>query len=264
MHRDQVVQQAELLRQVLAALESQCKEALEPEGSNPTPASPRSMMLHASANSTIMASSKLPHPERERDSAVSPRPRQPQVRSPIQDSCEHDLRCLNATVRRLQISGWYFEELSRQQAKAKLKHAPVGSFLVRNSSDPRYIFSLTVKSSRGTTSVRIVYQKGNFILDCEDSLQQQMPRFDCVVKLVEFYIKLTETDKKNQSVCVWLEPSGRRDVPVKLSQPVLERVPSLKHACRLSIAKHTAEQQIHRLPLPTLLKDYLREYPYSH
>lgn len=178
-------------------------------------------------------------------------------------STEDDVKCINRNLLMLRTCGYYYEGISRQEAKEKLRHRKMGTFLLRDSSDPRYLFSLSVKTTRGTTSVRIEYRAGRWRMDCEDRLVGQMPEFPNVVALVDFYIKLSRNDTNNQ--CVWLESCGRRDTPVKLVTPARSGLVSLQHACRLVINKHTPEDDVKRLDcLPSSLKRYIQEYPYSH
>ena len=124
-----------------------------------------------------------------------------------------------------------------------------------------------------------------------------MPLFECVVRLVEYYIDATkdtvqasvgEADTKRNKDSqlshkgqVWVDARGRMYSHVLLRAPLYKKqqLPSLQHLARLAInrslkaagAQHffsrnpsSAVLPTSRLPLPTLLTDYLREYPYSH
>ncbi|RZF37200.1 hypothetical protein LSTR_LSTR016820, partial [Laodelphax striatellus] len=91
----------------------------------------------------------------------------------------------------LRTSGWYYEGLSWQESSNLLLPTTPGTFLVRDSSDPRYLFSLSVQTDRGPTSVRLHYADGHFRLDAEAKIIPLMPLFNCVVKLVQHYAQLT-------------------------------------------------------------------------
>lgn len=52
--------------------------------------------------------------------------------------------------------------LSLQGARCLLKEASVGAFVIRDSGDRNYIFSLSVQTERGPTSVRLHYECGYF------------------------------------------------------------------------------------------------------
>lgn len=202
-------------------------------------------------------------PESEKDDILPPSPLSP-IDGYEPFSSEQDYSGLKAVMYRLHESQFYFEDLSSRQAIEKLKDRPVGSFLLRNSADPKHLFSLSLKTARGATSVRIEYKRGKFCLDCEDCLKQRMPKFDCVIELIERYVNSGERGS-NSHKRVWLDSSGRRDLPVKLSHPVRQNTSSLKHLCRTTISGSLEDpvQDIPKLPLPHQIKKYLSLYPYS-
>ena len=57
--------------------------------------------------------------------------------------------------------GWYWGPLGWEDAEEKLDGKPDGSFLVRDSSDDRYILSLSFRSQNATHHTRIEHYKGN-------------------------------------------------------------------------------------------------------
>jgi len=57
--------------------------------------------------------------------------------------------------------GWYWGAMSFDEAEAMLANRRDGSFLVRDSSDERYILSLSFRSLGGTHHTRIEHYKGN-------------------------------------------------------------------------------------------------------
>ncbi|KAL1471873.1 hypothetical protein MTO96_023448 [Rhipicephalus appendiculatus] len=160
-------------------------------------------------------------------------------------------------------------DLSREAGRL-LRGQPVGTFLVRDSSDNRFLFALSVQTERGPTSVRIHYWRGQFRLDCEDALAGSMPWFSCVVSLVEHYVRLSRSAKGQ--MCVWLDGHGRRDLPIVLTRPLYREPASLQHLCRIalnrsaaSVAAATSSSTCRTVePLPAALKDYLRDYPHLH
>lgn len=174
----------------------------------------------------------------------------------------NDFERLRGTQSALKTCGFYYEGITWQRASELLRGASVGTFLVRESADPRHLYSLSVQTDRGPTSVRIHYSGGRFRLDCEDNLIHSMPTFDCVLKLVEHYVRLSQTAKGKS--CVWLDGSGKRDLKVRLYRPLYRRVPSLQHAartaCRAILTKNGLSED--DLDLPSVVKDYLKDYPY--
>ena len=63
--------------------------------------------------------------------------------------------------------GWYWGPLSWDDAESRLANKPDGSFLVRDSSDDRYILSLSFRSQCTTHHTRIEHYKGK---DCFTSM----------------------------------------------------------------------------------------------
>ena len=161
--------------------------------------------------------------------------------------------------------GFYYPHLSMESARAALRHAAVGSFLLRDSSHPGFVLSLSAKTPRGVTSVRIHYHSGQFKLDTTDKSLDQLPKFTCALQLMQFYVRQTERllrGKQTALPCVWAESSGRRDTPVLLQKPHRDRPLTLADLARRTVNKHTDNRDINKLPLPRKDKDYLREYPF--
>lgn len=180
-----------------------------------------------------------------------------------QYTTDKDIERISSNWEELNMCCYYYGGLSSPQAKLLLHHSKVGTFLIRDSSDPKYLYSLSLKTERGTTSVRIEYSHGTFRLDCEDRLRSKMPRFMTVMQLIEHYVNISQSEASKQ--CRWLESSGRRDVPVKLTKPRMVSPPSLQHLCRVTVNTAVPSvDKLHELPLPNSLKRFLSEYPYKH
>ncbi|XP_050346377.1 suppressor of cytokine signaling 2-like isoform X1 [Nymphalis io] len=193
-------------------------------------------------------------------------PSSPLIPTPYND----ELRRLADTLRALRLSGWYYGNLDWQGARNLLKDASVGAFVIRDSGDRNFIFSLSVQTERGPTSVRLHYEQGFFRLDCDRPLARYMPRFRCVVELVQHYTRVGE---RGPAGTVWVDREGCPHSPVLLKVPLKKSPPTLLHAARLALHKTLDSNPLtpklwcapkHRLlPLPSTLIDYLGEYPYS-
>lgn len=192
-----------------------------------------------------------------------------QLAPPPFDHCNGDLSSLESTERVLKTCGFYYGSLSWQKAAEMLQQTSVGTFLVRDSADPHHLYSLSVQTDRGPTSVRINYSEGRFRLDCEDRLTNAMPTFHCVLRLIEHYAELSRTAQGD--CCVWLDGTGKRDLRVRLYRPLYSQVPSLKHACRIavnsSLCRGMETKQRNKfladLNLPASVKGYLMDYQFG-
>lgn len=69
-----------------------------------------------------------------------------------------------ASIEAVKDHGWYWGPLSGDAAEQILSEEPDGSFLVRDSSDDHYIFSLSFKLNGGVRHVRIEHDHGKSYL----------------------------------------------------------------------------------------------------
>uniref|UniRef100_A0A8D2QFM1 Suppressor of cytokine signaling 2 n=1 Tax=Zonotrichia albicollis TaxID=44394 RepID=A0A8D2QFM1_ZONAL len=138
------------------------------------------------------------------------------------------------------------------EAKERLQDAPEGTFLVRDSSHSEYLLTISVKTSAGPTNLRIEYQDGKFRLDSITCVRSRLKQFNSVVHLIEYYVLMCKDRTETPS---------NGTVHLYLNKPLYTSAPSLQHRCRIAINKST--NQIWELPLPTRLKEYLKEYQYQ-
>lgn len=151
--------------------------------------------------------------------------------------------------------GWYWGSMTVNEAKEKLKEAPEGTFLIRDSSHSDYLLTISVKTSAGPTNLRIEHQDGKFRLDSIICVKSKLKQFDSVVHLIDYYVQMCK-DKRTGP-----EAPRNGTVHLYLTNPLYTSAPSLQHLCRLTINKCTGA--IWGLPLPTRLKDYLEEYKFQ-
>ncbi|XP_010898433.2 suppressor of cytokine signaling 2 isoform X1 [Esox lucius] len=163
----------------------------------------------------------------------------------------------------LKNTGWYWGSLTANEAKEILQDASEGTFLVRDSSQRDYLFTISAMTSAGPTNLRIEYKEGKFKLDSVVLVKPKLKQFDSVVHLVEHYVQLSRTTSKGASSLGASQPLGPPNgtVQLLLTKPVYTAAPSLQHLCRISINKAT--RQVQGLPLPNRLKDYLVDYSYN-
>ncbi|XP_039581422.1 suppressor of cytokine signaling 1-like [Passer montanus] len=125
-------------------------------------------------------------------------------------SCEWEV--LERSLNILQASDFYWGPLSVGEAHAKLQREPVGTYLVRDSSQGNCLFSLSVRMPTGPVSLRISFQEGYFRLKNWFA--------DCVVRLLELVVAGTRNnplhfDEMGGTPLVFSEPlcRSRRAVP---------------------------------------------------
>ncbi|XP_076985306.1 cytokine-inducible SH2-containing protein [Tamandua tetradactyla] len=200
---------------------------------------------------------------------------QPKVLDP-----EEDLLCIAKTFSYLRESGWYWGSITASEARQHLQKMPEGTFLVRDSTHPSYLFTLSVKTTRGPTNVRIEYADSSFRLDSNCLSRPRILAFPDVVSLVQHYVASCAADTRSDSpdpTSAPALPTPKEDVPsdpalpgsvatavhLKLVQPFVRRssARSLQHLCRLVINRLVAD--VDCLPLPRRMADYLRQYPFQ-
>lgn len=161
---------------------------------------------------------------------------------------------LAQALRELGQTGWYWGNMTVNEAKEKLKEAREGTFLIRDSSHSDYLLTISVKTSAGPTNLRIEYQDGKFRLDSIICVKSKLKQFDSVVRLIEYYVQMCKGKPG---------PDAPRNgtVHLYLTEPLYRATPPLQHLCRVTINKCTSA--VWGLPLPTRLKDYLEEYKFQ-
>lgn len=136
--------------------------------------------------------------------------------APTATTCSHTSFALSTgdIFRQIADCSFYFGRLSVSEANRKLAPCAVGTFLLRDSSDNRFLFALTVQTRRGPTSVRLARdESGRFQLDCDRRQQSSMPTFASVIDLVRFYYWPTR-DRR----CILVDSAGAdNSIPVSLT-----------------------------------------------
>lgn len=172
------------------------------------------------------------------------------------DLLNRDVNRLREVRKLLQICGWYHEGITWQQSEDLLKNAPVGRWLMRDSSDSKYIFAVSIQTARGPTSVRVHYFLEQFRLDAEPRLTLAMPLFSCPISMLEHYVEYSKVEHRRE---VWVDYNGQLYSHIYLTKPLIKEVRTLSHLARLAVNRN-------KLPtkhLPLLIRNYLAEYPYT-
>ncbi|KAM4023304.1 cytokine-inducible SH2-containing protein [Anomaloglossus baeobatrachus] len=183
---------------------------------------------------------------------------------------EEDLLCIAKTFCYLRESGWYWGPITATEAKQRLQKMPEGVFLVRDSTHPSYLFTLSVRTNRGPTNVRIEYSDSLFRLDSNWLSKPRILSFPDVVSLVQYYVSSCNSESSKEPTSQLpptpTSPKEPAAVHLKLLQPLHRsgESPSLQHLCRLQINRCVVPgSELTDLPLPRRMVDYLQRYPFK-
>ena len=133
---------------------------------------------------------------------------------------------LNSVLRALQQSGFYWGAITAVQANFLLRDQAVGKFLIRDSWDPKHLFTITLVTDNGIANVRINFSESLFSLG---SLTPRTPRFDCVVKMIVYYMLSTELAQRANG------QSRTMGQKFFLLSPFYKGISSLQHLCRKTL-----------------------------
>ncbi|KAJ3601338.1 hypothetical protein NHX12_032309 [Muraenolepis orangiensis] len=171
-----------------------------------------------------------------------------------------------AAVRKLQECGFYWGAITGKEANALLATESRGTFLVRDSSDHRHFFTLSVRTAADTKNLRIQCDAGAFFLQTDAKSGHAMPRFDCVLHLVHHYMsqgKAAAAAALGSARCCcgnsYYIYSGGMKTPLELIKPLSSTLSSLQHLCRKTVNGHL-DLSSKSEQLPQSLKEFLQEY----
>lgn len=174
---------------------------------------------------------------------------------------ELDESPIASAMKDLRNTGWYWGSLTANEAKELLQDASEGTFLVRDSSQRDFLFTISAMTAAGPTNLRIEYKHGKFKLDSVVLVKPKLRQFDSVVRLVEHYVQLSCTSDRPAAARPQTAAAPNGTVQLLLTRPVYTTTPSLQHLCRVAINRRT--RQVENLPIPNRLKDYLTDYAYN-
>merc|ERR1711874_13967 len=107
---------------------------------------------------------------------------------------------------------YYHGPISWQDSSELLQGCEEGTFLLRDSQDPHFLYTLSFQrgAEEGPTSVRLGYGKEGWRLDSHQHIQHLMPSFPSIVELVQYYRLLCSTSTGYPVRITTPLPRGRR------------------------------------------------------
>ncbi|XP_076325218.1 uncharacterized protein LOC143233154 [Tachypleus tridentatus] len=158
---------------------------------------------------------------------------------------------------KLSKCGWYWGPITRSEAEEKLSDQPDGAFLVRDSSDDRYLLSLSFRSYGRTLHTRIEHCNGLFSFYA----QPEPEGHSSIVDLIEQSMNYSQSGVFCYSRSRY---RGSPSFPVRLTKAMsrFTQVRTLQYLCRFVIRQYTRFDHIQYLPLPARIKGYLEEGHY--
>lgn len=147
----------------------------------------------------------------------------------------------------LQITNcsFYWGKMDRYEAEKLLENKPEGTFLLRDSAQEEYLFSVSFRKYGRSLHARIEQWNHLFSFDSRDP---GVYASKTVCGLIEHY--------KDPSCCMFFEPM--------LTIPLHRNFTfSLQHTSRAAVCSQLTYDDVNQLKLPKLLKAYLKEYHYK-
>ncbi|XP_063221924.1 suppressor of cytokine signaling 5 [Bacillus rossius redtenbacheri] len=155
------------------------------------------------------------------------------------------VHCLVPDLLQITACSFYWGKMDRYEAERLLEGRSEGTFLLRDSAQEEYLFSVSFRKYGRSLHARIEQWNHHFSFDSHDP---GVFSSSTVCGLIEHY--------KDPSCCMFFEPM--------LTLPLHRNFPfPLQHLCRAVVCSRTGYDGIGRLPLPKALKSYLKEYHYK-
>lgn len=149
-------------------------------------------------------------------------------------------------LKKITSCSFYWGVIDRYEAERLLDKKREGTFLLRDSAQEDFLFSVSFRRYNRSLHARVEQWNHRFSFDVHDSAVYSA---DSVCGLIEHY--------KDSSRCLFFEPM--------LTDPLHRTFPfSLQHLARAAISSSLKRyDDIGRLPLPMSMKAYLRYYHYK-
>ena len=155
------------------------------------------------------------------------------------------IHCLVPDLHVIANCSFYWGVMDRYEAESLLDNRPEGTFLLRDSAQDDFLFSVSFRRYSRSLHARIDQWNHKFSFDTHDP---GVFSADTVTGLIEHY--------KDPNYCMFFEPM--------LTRPLCRNFPfSLQHLCRSVICGMSTYDSVNCLPLPKSLVEYLKYYHYK-
>ncbi|XP_014224227.1 uncharacterized protein LOC106650614 [Trichogramma pretiosum] len=166
------------------------------------------------------------------------------IERPIHTQVDY-VHCLVPDLKSITTCSFYWGKMDRYEAERLLDGKQEGTFLLRDSAQEEFLFSVSFRKYGRSLHARIEQWNHKFSFDSHDP---GVYASNTVCGLIEHY--------KDPSCCMFFEPMLTIPLHRNFAFP-------LQHLCRAVISSRTTYDGINRLQLPKSLKTYLKEYHYK-
>ncbi|XP_029049483.1 uncharacterized protein LOC114879094 isoform X1 [Osmia bicornis bicornis] len=155
------------------------------------------------------------------------------------------VHCLVPDLKSITACSFYWGKMDRYEAERLLEGKQEGTFLLRDSAQEEFLFSVSFRKYGRSLHARIEQWNHKFSFDSHDP---GVYASETVCGLIEHY--------KDPSCGMFFEPMLTIPLHRNFAFP-------LQHLCRAVITTRTTYDGINKLQLPKTLKSYLKEYHYK-
>ncbi|KAF7400850.1 hypothetical protein HZH66_006034 [Vespula vulgaris] len=171
----------------------------------------------------------------------------PNIERPAHTQVDY-VHCLVPDLRSITACSFYWGKMDRYEAERLLEGKQEGTFLLRDSAQEEFLFSVSFRKYGRSLHARIEQWNHKFSFDSHDPGVYASETVCFVCGLIEHY--------KDPSCCMFFEPMLTIPLHRNFAFP-------LQHLCRAVITTRTTYDGINKLQLPKTLKSYLKEYHYK-
>ncbi|ESO12013.1 hypothetical protein HELRODRAFT_62096 [Helobdella robusta] len=156
------------------------------------------------------------------------------------------IHCLVPDLHQITNCNYYWGVMNRYEAEKLLDNKPDGTFLLRDSAQEDFLFSVSFRRYSRSLHARVEQLNHKFSFDSHDL---NVFASSSVSGLIKHY--------KDPSCCMFFEPM--LTIPLSRNKPF-----SLQFICRAIVCSRVKYDGVNLLPIPKCLMEYLQYYHYKH